>query len=480
MPGDFAKIDAYVEEQARASSLPGVAYAIVENGQIVHMAAFGTAGPDGRAMTAQTPMIIASVGKTITALAVRQLINAGKIEEDAPVQRYLPWFRVADDEASKQITIHHLLFHESGISTLSGNNPALYRPGPSTQELVRSLASVPLNRPVGSSTEYSNINYLILDQVIEAASGMPYEQYVQENIYDPLEMRHSFFSVEDARKAGMGSGYRYYFGLPVAVDVPYPRAAMAGGFHINSAEDMAHYLMAFSNHGFYKELSIVQPDRKQHEGDDQIYYNIDWTPYDLPGIGDAPGHAGGWLNYSSGIIYMPANRIGIVVLANSFPTQWLPAKATNEIAYDVLRLYTGNPPSPARPALTTLYLVVDILILAVAVLAAARFLSLRGWREKLGQRGKGPGMLIAWLLLDLLLPLVLLLVLPVAMASLPGQTEYSPLKNWSRMFFTVPDISAAGLILGMALLGVGLVKLAWIASRKKPGGIAETNSLRSL
>lgn len=455
-------IDAYVQQQAWADSIPGIAYAVVDKGQMIHMAALGVSGPDERPMTPQTPMMIASVGKTMTALAVRQLVNAGKINLDAAVQQYLPWFRAADARASQQITVGNLLFHTSGFSTLSGNDPALYRPGPSTEELVRGLANVPLNRPVGSAVEYSNLNYLVLGQVIAAASGVPYEQYVQKNIYDPLEMRQSYFAVEDAKTGGMGSGYRFYFGLPLAVETPFPQAMMSAGFHISSVEDMAHYLIAFSNHGLYKNQWIANPGQAPSAADAGLNYDIDWAPFQVSQSNNTPGHSGAWLNYSSGLLYMPDRQIGVVVLSNANPAQFLPAGSTFEIALGVLKIYTGNAPAASRPALITLYLLVDGILMIAAALVFSRWVGARRWRERTAHQGYCLRALVPSFIVDLVLPLLLLLLAPVAAASLPGSIEWSPVKNWSRLLFTVPDFSSAWLCLSAALLLVGLLKLVWV------------------
>ena len=112
---DLAKIDAYISEQMQADHIPGVALGLVHNDQIVHLRGFGSADQSGRAVTAHTPFLLASVSKSFTALAVMQLVEAGKIELDVPVQRYLPWFRVADPDASARITLRHLLYHTSGL-----------------------------------------------------------------------------------------------------------------------------------------------------------------------------------------------------------------------------------------------------------------------------------------------------------------------------------------------------------------------------
>ena len=115
----YDAIDAYVEEQMHRLHIPGASLAIVEGDQIVHLRGFGHARPGGEAPTPQTPFFIGSLTKSITALAVMQLVEAGKVELDAPVQRYLPWFRVADPEASAQMTVRHLLNQTSGLSFMA-------------------------------------------------------------------------------------------------------------------------------------------------------------------------------------------------------------------------------------------------------------------------------------------------------------------------------------------------------------------------
>ena len=119
----FARVDAYVKTQLTRLNIPGAALAIVEGDKIVHMCAFGAASPTGEAPTPQSPFFIGSLTKSITALAVMQLVEAGKVELDAPVQRYLPWFRVADSQVSAQMTVRHLLNQTSGLSQVVGMTP---------------------------------------------------------------------------------------------------------------------------------------------------------------------------------------------------------------------------------------------------------------------------------------------------------------------------------------------------------------------
>ena len=80
------------------------------------MQGFGQADKSGPEVTPQTPFLIGSVTKSFTALAIMQLSEAGRVQLDAPVQRYLPWWRVADPDASAQVTVRHLLYQVSGLS----------------------------------------------------------------------------------------------------------------------------------------------------------------------------------------------------------------------------------------------------------------------------------------------------------------------------------------------------------------------------
>ena len=125
----FTAIDAYIRKQMKGARIPGLALGIVHDGRPVHLRGFGRADDSGRAFTAQTPFFIGSNSKSFTALAVMQLAEAGKVDLDAPVQRCIPWFRVADPEASALITVRHLLNQTSGLTERAGSGMPGQRPG---------------------------------------------------------------------------------------------------------------------------------------------------------------------------------------------------------------------------------------------------------------------------------------------------------------------------------------------------------------
>jgi CubicO group peptidase (beta-lactamase class C family) len=454
-PATFDAIDEYVEAEMASSSLPGLSYAIVRDGEIVHLAAFGTADSSGRAMTTDTPLVIGSVGKTITALAIRQLIVTGKIDEDAPVQRYLPWFTLATPETAAKITIRSLIDQTSGFTRADGQRQDTYRPGLTSEEVIRGLGSVAVNRPVGTF-EYSNLNYITLGVVVEAVSGQPYAEYLQDNVFAPLGMTHSYAAREPATRDGLAQGHRYLFGLPVAWDEPYPTAIVPAGYQISTASDMARYAAALSSHGLYRGTDIVGDTGGDRD------YGIYWEP--LTGVtpGWTPGHSGATLTENAGLVFMPIQHLGVVVLANANPTHlWFgDTRGAYEIAFDVLRLAWGEEPMTGGYTVRNAYLVVDAVLLVFAGILVVEALRLRGWSRRLAAARRQRLALLPSLIVDVLLPLSVLVVLPLWISTMGITTAFDLPGTWALAMWTLPDIAASLVAISAGLLFVGAVK-AW-------------------
>ena len=242
---DFQTIDAYVTSQTEAMHIPGVALGIVKGDKIAHLQSFGVANPAGQPMTAQTPLILGSTTKSITALAIMQLVEAGRIGLDAPVREYLPWFEVDErlvPSAASTITVRHLLNQTSGIPTGKGIGASLTdNADETTEEAVQALKKVTVTAPAGTNFQYSNSNYVILGLVVQTVSRQSYESYVQEHIFAPLHMQHSFVSENEAGRHDMATGYRWWFGIPIPANLPHSGGAVPAGYLISSAQDMAQY-----------------------------------------------------------------------------------------------------------------------------------------------------------------------------------------------------------------------------------------------
>ena len=186
-------IDEFIAAEIPISGAPGIAYAVVEDGDILSGAYGEILAGSGTPVTPDTPFLLGSISKSFTAMAVMKLVEAGSVEIDAPISRYLDVFK---DRPSGAITIRQLLSHTSGFSTRQGNDTD-FNPPQSGDELQRQVARIanwtPRHAP-DARWQYSNANYLILGAVIESVSGQDFAGYLDTEILEPIGMDDSFIS----------------------------------------------------------------------------------------------------------------------------------------------------------------------------------------------------------------------------------------------------------------------------------------------
>jgi CubicO group peptidase (beta-lactamase class C family) len=177
-------IDDYIRAQMRAFHLPGVAFAIVENGRLVRTAGFGVA--DLARQTPATPdtvFKIGSVSKQFIATGIMLLAQDGRLNVNDPLSRYLE----GTPEAWKAITIRHLLTHTGGLVRES---PAFDPMKASAdRDVVSALYALPLRFPPGSKWEYSNAGYYALAEIVTRTSGTPWTEFLHERVFAPAGMR---------------------------------------------------------------------------------------------------------------------------------------------------------------------------------------------------------------------------------------------------------------------------------------------------
>ncbi len=397
---DGAAIDAYIAGKMRTPRIPGLALAIVKGDQLVYLKGYGQANPAGYPVTPQTPLVIGSISKAFTSLAVMQLVEAGQVDLDAPVQRYLPWFRVADPQASSEITVRQLLTMTSGIS--GGGALATFtltdQDDGALDRHVRYLADVGISNPPGQAFEYSNANYTTLGAIVQAVSGLSYEDYVRQRILAPLDMQHTFLSQDDAQAHGMATGYVWWFGVPVATAVPFNRGDLPAGFIISSAEDMSHFVIAQMNGGGYGNRSVLSPDgiALMHAESVPNTYAMGWETAQLNGQ-TLINHDGGLPGFQASIFFDPRTREGVFVAANALDsldafstpsaTSTLDGITTRGVAASVLALADDQPLPDQGPGLGLLTLVFDLVLLVLTSALVVALARLPGRYRRLTRRG---------------------------------------------------------------------------------------------
>ncbi|MDX6698781.1 MAG: hypothetical protein QOE65_2178 [Solirubrobacteraceae bacterium] len=244
----LARMDGVIRKGMERSGMPGFAVAVVSGGRLVYARGYGDSGKDRRA-TSRTPFLLGSTSKSFTALAAMQLADAGRLDLDAPARRYVREFRLADQRAADRITVRQVLQQTTGMPATAGGPVVRSAADGTALEALQELQGTTLATRPGTEFEYANANYILAGLIVERASGEPYAQYVQRHIFTPLGMRDSYVALDAAKRAGLATGHRYWFGLSTAHGPTFRRGIQSAGYLISSAQDMGRYLAMYLNHG---------------------------------------------------------------------------------------------------------------------------------------------------------------------------------------------------------------------------------------
>ena len=204
------EVDALFRAHADARRVPGMIWGVVVDGVAVHVATSGVADLASSApVRRDTAFRIASMTKSVTALAVLKLRDEGRLTLDDPVSRWIPAFAnlPLPTRDTAPLTVRHLLTNHAGFPE---DNPWGDRQlDASDAQLDAWLArGIPFSTPPGTRYEYSNYGWALLGRIVAAASGVPYHRYVEANLLSPLGMTHSTFEAADVPVNQRATGYR--------------------------------------------------------------------------------------------------------------------------------------------------------------------------------------------------------------------------------------------------------------------------------
>jgi CubicO group peptidase (beta-lactamase class C family) len=306
-------VEDVIDAEMPTSGVPGLSYAVVTDGEITSAGARGVveAGTDGQ-VTPDTPLQAGSITKSVTALAVMQLVEAGQVDLDAAVAQYLDGFA---GQPAGVVTIRQLLSHTSGLSTLQGNASHTDATGDQDElaRLVDGLATLAPAYGPAERWEYSNTNYQILGRLVEVVSGQDYQTYVTANILQPVGMDDSFVADGEVHDE-MATGHRPWFGTKRPLpEQRTDRATAPQGGLVASANDLALYLAMMMN---------GQDDVLSADGKAQMmrpaspvspFYGLGWF---IDAGNGTVWHSGSTPGFESLATMAPAEGDGVVVLVN--------------------------------------------------------------------------------------------------------------------------------------------------------------------
>lgn len=333
-PTDAGEMEAFMDEliarQMEERHIAGAAIAVVKDGQLFFTKGYGYADLEIKIPVdpEQTMFRIGSVGKVFTWTAVMQLVEQGKLDLDADINTYLD-FRIPDTYP-QPITLRHLMTHTSGIE-----DRWLESLTPDASELVSEREWLVDNfpgrvRPPGEAAGYSNYNAMLGGYIVARVSGEPYDQYIQKHIFDPLGMTHSNvrLPIPENLRPFMSESYIYVDGaLQQFPDYVGQPAGMPSGSHQLSVTDMARFMIARLEGGFYGDASTEMRILKEETAQKMLttLYTPDprlkGTAYGLFDFSENEqwvlGHSGYSPKMYGVFLLLPDQHLGVYVVYNS-------------------------------------------------------------------------------------------------------------------------------------------------------------------
>jgi CubicO group peptidase (beta-lactamase class C family) len=341
--------DSFVSKAIMDWEVPGLAIAIVKNGEVILAGGFGMRDVAGKLpVTARTLFPIGSCTKAFTTFVMGTLVDLGKLEWDKPVRSYAPEIQLFDRAASDLLSARDLVTHRSGLPR---HDLVWYNATLSRKEIVRRLPFLEPSEAIRSKFQYNNIMFMTAGYLVDSLTGMPWEDAVRKRIFEPLLMTDSNFSVKDSQKTAD-------FAKPYddrddrVVEIPFRDITNVGpaGSINSSVTDMARWLIVNSQKGKYAGRQILSP---RVLAEIQTPHMTTGAPQERPEIGPAGYglgwgvddyrghrrvvHGGGIDGFSAMTTVFPHDAVGIVVLSNMDGTQ-LPEMLSRHAADRILSL----------------------------------------------------------------------------------------------------------------------------------------------
>lgn len=318
----------FVETTSKKFNIPGVAVGVWANGKEVYACYGVTSVENPRPIDQDTLFLVASVTKTFTATALMRLVAEGKVELSAPVRRYVPEFRLKDQQTADKITVLNLLNHTSGldwrvnIDTGEGDD--------ALERYAAKMAEMELIALPGTRVSYSQAGYNLLGRIIEKVTGQTFEQAVAQLLFEPLGLSHSFFARDDimTRRFVVGHNGGKDGTLSIARPWRHSRGDNPGGGIASSVADLLRWGRFHLGDGRAESGAQVLPTnvlaqmkestatlRASSLGD---AIGISWFLRDVSGVRTIE-HAGSANGQFAQLLIVPERNFAVVAMSNASP-----------------------------------------------------------------------------------------------------------------------------------------------------------------
>lgn len=386
----------------------------------------------GDCESSDTPFFLGSVSKSFTAVCIMQLSEQGKIDLNDNISTYLP-----DSFDGYKITIRQLLNHTSGL----GEHQTLENYKVINEQEVHN---------------YANVNYSLLGEIIEIVSGKSYNDYITENLFEPLQLSNTAATLDESIKNGVIDGHINYWGFNIKRNHQYPSSKNAwitvpAGYISSSTNDLGKYLQMYLNggNGILSEQSIDKMfygDTAYIDDDVPYWYGYGWATVKEPLPEPVLRHSGLIETGTSCVFILPESDIAIAITAN-VNDYFVTNNMLDSLGWGIVLMLLGNPPNEITSnSYIWNHIWLDFIMLIILIVAILSLCLLPKYSKKIKCR-KNTTALLLLILFHLLLPTFILLLIPIFFAT--------PL--WVAKAF-VPDVFITVIVSSVLLFVSGLIK----------------------
>jgi len=306
------KIDKLLVEKFQANNT-GAVFLVSKDGVPIYRKAFGKSNLELEVdMKPSNVFQIGSMTKQFTSVSILMLHEQGKLNVNDKITKYLP-----DYPNGKNITLHHLLTHTSGIKdyTKMKSIRPLAKKDFSPKELIDFFKNAPVDFSPGEKFKYNNSGYIILGHIIELASGDTYENFVEKQIFEAAKMKDSRYANDSEVIKNRAYGYhnrgKFTNRFMLSLTIPY-----AGGSLMSTADDMLKWQEAINDNKLLKNSTIEKAFTKHTlNNGEQLTYGYGWHLKDLAGV-PTREHGGSVFGFKSMGVYVPSLDVYVLGLTN--------------------------------------------------------------------------------------------------------------------------------------------------------------------
>ncbi|MDE6869960.1 MAG: beta-lactamase family protein [Clostridia bacterium] len=431
----YNEIDSYLADACAKAHFPAMSITIVNKEDVLLSKTYGDCE------STDTPFLLGSVSKSFTALCIMQLVEQGKINLNAKLSNYLP-----NATDGNKISILQLLNHTSGLGE------------------YQNLGNYKITEKQGVH-KYANVNYSILGKVIECVSGLSYEDYVEENIFEPLSMSKSAASYEKAKDNGLIKTYENWFGINTKTTPKFPKSddawiTASAGYLSSSTSDLGRYLQMYmrGGEGIISSESINKMFYENVEVQASIpyKYGMGWTLTNEPLKQPALRHSGLVETGMSTIYILPESQIGIAIAVNT-NDYFVGKDMMDRIDWSIVLMLMGDKPNQINDNEYVLrHFLYDLAYFVVFAISVLPLCLIMLYKNRL-TTGR------LWVKISLLI--LLHLILPIFILLLPQMFFATPL--WVVRAF-VPDMFTTIIISSCILFITGIAKTIMLIKKTHP------------